>query len=199
MLHNSLPDVSRETSQKIAEYISLLQKWNAAINLISKEDMEEIYSRHINDCISLKNILKKHSPSHVIDIGSGNGMPGIILSLCAPDYRITLNDADQRKCAFLREVIAKLGLSAKVAGARIEHVDITEYDVVITRAFRSISDMLRLLEGKLSGKTLYLMKGEKMAEEIMQAKVNWDFSEHTHKLSLKSYIVRLDNITRKHG
>ncbi|MET0155824.1 MAG: 16S rRNA (guanine(527)-N(7))-methyltransferase RsmG [Rickettsiales bacterium] len=198
MRHNS--NVSCETFSSIAEYILLLRKWNASINLISQNDLDVIFKRHINDCILLKNILEENNPDNILDIGSGNGLPGIILSIAMPERRLYLNDIDKRKSAFLLEVIVKLRLNAEVISLDIRKLDMDKFSVITAKAFTSLVKMLETIKRGWEGKVLYMMKGIKSVQEIEQARQKgWIFDVRIHELSEKSVILCVSNITRKHG
>lgn len=98
-------DVSRETSQRLSALVALLIKWNKAINLVSKDTVGEIWSRHILDSAQIFNLGCK--ASLWADLGSGGGFPGLVVAVLAaekaPHMQIVLVESDQRKAAFLRQ------------------------------------------------------------------------------------------------
>ena len=192
-------NVSRETSDKLTDYISLLKLWNRSINLVCERDLNFLQEKHINDCIHLQNIIQKEGIINIADIGSGNGLPGIIVAIYLPDKHVTLIDVDQRKSAFLREVIAKLQLNASVVNKDVRKIEINAPSIITAKAFKPVSNMLSMLEKTLANNIIYMMKGVKMDDEIEKARENWRFDAKVHTLSDKSYILRLENIERKNG
>ena len=104
---NRLPpdiNVSRETEARIATYVDLLTKWNATINLVSKTSISEVWERHIVDSLQIFNF--GSNSTHWADLGSGGGLPGLVVAILAsekaPNMLVTLVESDQRKAAFLR-------------------------------------------------------------------------------------------------
>lgn len=111
--------VSRET-ERLATYAGLLRKWNPAINLIAASTIDQIEARHIADSLHLVEIAKNAQGSWV-DLGSGGGLPGIVVAIMRPDLELSMVESDQRKGAFLRNAIRELALPhAKVLCKRIE-------------------------------------------------------------------------------
>ena len=99
---------SPETSARLADYRDLLLRWNARINLISAETAAQADQRHIADCAQLQRLLPQGGP--VADIGSGGGLPGMVLAILQPDREFHLVESDKRKAAFLVEASARLTL-----------------------------------------------------------------------------------------
>ena len=99
-------------------YVDLLRKWNATINLVSPADLPRIWTRHIEDCLQLGSIAGP-LPPRAIDLGSGAGFPGLILSI-AFGIEVDLIEQDQRKAAFLREAVMVTGAHARVHATKIE-------------------------------------------------------------------------------
>src|SRR5262245_29718490 len=94
-------NVSRETQESLHQFAALLLRWNRTVNLISRSDEQHLWNRHIDDSLQLLPLMAP-LPSRAIDLGSGAGFPGLVLAL-ASGVRFDLLEADQRKCAFLRE------------------------------------------------------------------------------------------------
>ena len=101
--------VSRETLARLETYAALLLQWNRTINLISRKDEAVLWERHIVDSLALLPVLPQDF-SHAIDLGSGGGLPGIVLAICT-GKPFHLVESDQRKCAFLREAARALDAS----------------------------------------------------------------------------------------
>ena len=105
----SFEDVSHETLEKIKTYLHLLMRWNQSLSLVSGQD--EIWDRHVVDSVQLKNYI--NTSDSVADLGSGNGFPGIILSIII-ENKIDLYEVNQKKASFLRYVSSHLNLSINI-------------------------------------------------------------------------------------
>lgn len=171
---NKLQNVSRETMARLELYVETLLKWNRKINLIGQKTEELVWERHIDDCWRLQEHIPK--ASSIVDLGSGAGLPGLLFSI--GNYEdVTLIESDLKKTAFLKYISGLLFLNTKIIEDRIEkHLDI-QYDCLTARAFASLKDILplayRLL--KKNGKA-FLLKGEKIYEEIDEAQEKYNFS-----------------------
>ena len=131
-------DVSCETMSRLTDYVSLLQKWSRAINLVGANDVNDIWSRHIMDSGQLVNHIPKQA-RHLVDLGSGAGLPAIVAAIMAseliPGLRFTLIESDKRKAAFLREACRQSSISATIRAERAENIEPLNADVVTSRAF----------------------------------------------------------------
>lgn len=167
--------VSRETLLKLQAFEQLVQKWNKRINLISSKSPEDIWSRHIVDCLELVELLPDCAHRYA-DLGSGGGFPGLVVAICRSDLDISLVESDQRKAAFLRTVRRELGLSLDVVQSRIERVDCLQADVITARALAPMNILLEYVEHHTNRQgQAFLMKGEVWQSEVDVAKKNWSF------------------------
>ena len=108
-------DVSREAEEKLSEYVNLLLKWNERINLISKSTEKDVWLRHIIDSAQLKDFL--NNDDVIVDVGTGAGLPGIVLSILGANT--TLIECDSRKVSFLYEVSRILEIHPTIIDDRI--------------------------------------------------------------------------------
>jgi 16S rRNA (guanine527-N7)-methyltransferase len=170
-------NVPRETFLLLERYESLLREWQPTINLVSPADLPELRNRHLVDCLQLHSLLPPQA--EVLDMGSGAGLPGLVLAICG--HRVTLIESDQRKAAFLRHVIGSLGLpGATVHARRIEEVN-RQAPFVTARALASLSDLLSLAAPKLSpGGSCIFPKGKNCDMEIESALRKWVFEVESH-------------------
>ncbi|MCB4810112.1 16S rRNA (guanine(527)-N(7))-methyltransferase RsmG [Methylovorus menthalis] len=138
--------VSEETQQQLLAYLVLLQKWNKVHNLTAVRDPDEMVTLHLLDSLSVLPHVQALSPARLLDVGSGAGLPGIILALCMPDLQVTTIDAVQKKASFMRQAKAELGIANLdvVAGRVEQHQPSQAYDVVISRAFSEITLFIKL-------------------------------------------------------
>ena len=172
-------DVSRETRDRLETYESLLNKWNPAINLVSKSTIEDAWTRHFVDSAQIFDLTPEDT-RHWVDIGSGGGFPGLVVAIMAaearPEMSTTLIESDLRKATFLRTVIRETGISAKVLSERIEKAPPQQADVLSARALASLTDLLGFAERHLSPKGLTVFpKGKSAVDEINAALETWSF------------------------
>lgn len=154
------------TEDALLNYLSLLLKWNAAYNLTSVRDPEQMVIRHLLDSLS---IMPHVHGKTLIDVGTGAGLPGFILALALPDVQVTLLDSNGKKIRFLRQAIADLGVkNAEAVHSRVEEFDKT-FDVVSSRAFATLTDMVNGSAQLLNdGGEFLAMKGLRPVDEIAE-------------------------------
>lgn len=192
-------NVSRETL--LDAYAALLLKWNAKINLIGPATEAHICKRHLEDSSQLVDMIPNTAKT-LVDLGSGAGLPGLVIAIHRPDLSVTLVERDQRKCAFLNEVKARLELS----NVQVKAIDVAvlneTYDVVTARALASLSELLAMSE-KLVGQGAIAIfpKGVGAEKELAEAREKWVF-ESTQKPSATqegASIISISKLSRKEG
>ena len=160
-----LLNVSRETIEKFQAYLTLLEKWQRRINLVSNSTLAEAWQRHILD----SGQLAAHYPpqtKHILDVGSGAGFPGLVLAIMG-GVTVDLVESDQRKAVFLSTVIRELGLPAKVHNQRIETMPNLRPDVITARALASVPKLLNLIGTQLHPDCACLfLKGASVKDEL---------------------------------
>ena len=194
-------DVSRETLDNLKIYVSLIEKWNPRINLVSKTSLSHIWTRHIWDSAQLFEIVDKGKLW--ADLGSGGGLPAIVLAILAKETRPELDfhliESDQRKCAFLRTCIREIGLNAMVTTVRIEKLHPMTADIVSARALADLEGLLAFSERHLKeGGISIFPKGETWKKEIADAEENWSFEYEEIKSNTNpnAAILKIWNIER---
>ena len=174
-------NVSRETYDKLRAYQALIQKWNPSINLVAKSTLSDVWNRHIIDSAQVYFAASDERSSVWTDIGSGGGLPGIVIATLAQgedrQTNVTMVESDKRKSVFLRTTIRELGLSnAKVTNERIESAQIQISDIVSARALAPLTDLFTLSQGfSNQNTTLLFQKGKNWASEIEIAQNHWSF------------------------
>src|SRR5690554_1047925 len=160
-------DLNETQVERLLAYHQLLVKWNRAYNLTAVRDPQEMISRHLVDSLS---ILPWIGSGRLLDVGSGPGLPGIPLAICRPDIDVTTLDSNGKKTRFQVQVKAELGLdNLTVINGRVEAVKAEPFDMVISRAFASIADMLQLSGHLAAEQGVFLaMKGLYPEDEIEQ-------------------------------
>ena len=171
--------VSRETSDKLAQFAQLVEKWTAKINLISKPSIPHIWDRHIRDSVQLY----QHAPigNHWVDLGSGGGFPAIVLALMSQQdgrqTKFTLVESDQRKCVFLRTAIRELGLDASVINDRIEKIAPLNADILSARALANLKMLVGFADVHLAEDGVALFpKGSNWEAEDVDARNVWQYT-----------------------
>ena len=136
--------VSRETLARLESYADLLIRWTKAVNLVSRDSLHDLWRRHMFDSAQLLPLLPEVAEDRrrvVLDLGSGGGFPGMVLSILGAGD-VHLVESDQRKVMFLREVAREVGSDAHIHGVRIEQLPRFRADVVTARAFAPLEKIL---------------------------------------------------------
>lgn len=173
-------DVSRETLDALRQFATLLTKWNPAINLVARSTLDDLWDRHILDSAQLARFLFQQ-PKTWLDLGSGGGLPGVVLAVIARDVapltRFHLVDSDQRKCTFLRQAGRELGLkNVHVHSLRIEELPPMNADIVSARALSALSVLCRYAERHLATDGFAIFpKGAAFSNEVSEARAKWQF------------------------
>ncbi|MGH1464043.1 MAG: 16S rRNA (guanine(527)-N(7))-methyltransferase RsmG [Cognatishimia sp.] len=195
-------DVSRETLERLELLAELLEKWNSRINLVSRSTMSDLWDRHILDSAQLFQ-LAPNTGDHWLDIGSGGGFPGLVISILnagqGNPWRITMIESDIRKCTFLRTVLRETGVQATVITDRIEKVAGQEADVLSARALAELTKLNEFGEIHLkSSGTALFPKGNQWKKELESAQKSWKFNyEAINSETQKgSVILKIEGITR---
>lgn len=134
---------------RLLSYLSLLQKWNRTYNLTALRAPEEMLSHHLADCLAVLPALRRQvgqaglGTPRLLDVGSGGGLPGVVLAIAEPAWQVTCVDAVAKKAAFVQQVAAELGLpNLRAQQARVEALA-GHYDVIVSRAFATLPDFTR--------------------------------------------------------
>jgi 16S rRNA (guanine527-N7)-methyltransferase len=171
--------VSRETMERLGSYLALLERWQKAINLVGRSTLDDPWRRHVLDSAQLARFLPERQGG-VADLGSGAGLPGIILAIMGTP-NVHLVEADRRKAQFLREAARHLGLAnVTVHRARIETLAMT-VGAVTSRALAPLPALLRLAAPLLApGGRLVLLKGRNVETELAEAEHAWAMRTALH-------------------
>ena len=168
-----------DAPEKLIAYLELLAKWNKTYNLTAIRDPLQAVSHHLLDSLAVLRELQDRSGA-LADVGSGGGLPGIPLAIAEPARSVTLNDANEKKGAFLRQAIIELGLdNAAVHVGRAEDWRPAErFAIVVTRGFASLVDFLAACRHLVApAGVLAAMKGVYPGEEIAQVPAGCDCRE----------------------
>lgn len=195
-------NVSRETLDRLRAFENIVLKWTSKINLVSRQDREVIWDRHILDSLQIYDVAPDIF-SHWVDIGSGGGFPGVVVAILSeashPQSKITMIESDARKAAFLRAALRETGAKGVVINDRIENVPPQNADVISARALTELSGLMDLAYPHMSaGGTCIFPKGAKWRTELSEAKSKWMFDHMvaTSNLDPSAAILSIKELSR---
>ena len=168
----ALPGLPPGTLARLEAYVALLAKWTPTINLVAAADRAHLWSRHVLDSLRLLPLIPPGT-ARGIDLGSGAGLPGLVLAIAA-GIPFDLVESDRRKAAFLMEAQRATGAPVQVHCVRIEAAALPPAPLVTARALAPLGTLLGLATPLLAADGLALFpKGARAAEELAQARQDW--------------------------
>ena len=171
--------VSRETFEKLEAYVALLREESARQNLVSAATLTDVWSRHILDSAQLVRF-EPHSGASWVDIGSGAGLPGIVIA-CLVEGPVTLVEPRRLRADFLHKAAESLQLRVNIVCAKAERVA-GQYDVITARAVANLRDLLKLSQHLSTRKTVWaLPKGRNARGELAEAQRSWQGVFHVER------------------
>lgn len=196
-------NVSRETVERLQDYVALLKKWNKRINLVARRSANEVWQRHIEDSAQIL----KCAPLPVerwLDLGSGGGLPGLVVAIIGASsgqiQQVTLVESDTRKAVFLGEVSRILGLNTVILNERIESIPAQNANVISARALADLPALFDLsIRHATAGATYIFPKGATHRDEIRRAMESWTFDVIVHPSVTEpdAAILVVRNLARK--
>ena len=188
-LHGPLTEVLAEAGLPVAPevldtllgYLDLLQRWNATYNLTAVRDPHDMLRQHLADCLAVVGPMARQLDSaiddagrsapcslRVLDVGSGGGLPGVVLAVMFPYWQVVCVDTVGKKAAFIRQVAAELGLrNLGAEHARVKALNGGPFDVITSRAFASLVDFTQLSRKSLAPQGVWMaMKGKLPTDEL---------------------------------
>ena len=158
-----------EQVAQLLNYLDLIQKWNKVYNLTALRDAGEMLTHHLLDSLAVVEPLRRQTGGgacSLLDVGSGAGLPGVVIAICCPEIRVDCVDTVAKKAAFLQQVGVALKLSnLQSLHARVEKLA-GPYDVICSRAFASLADFVSWSDAALAAQGVWMaMKGRRPAEE----------------------------------
>ncbi len=199
-------NVSRETMARLTDYVGLLGKWQKKINLIGPATLPHIWTRHMADCAQIFERAKLENGDGRgiwLDLGSGAGFPGLVVALLLADQQentqescVHLVEADRRKAAFLRTIIAQTTAPARVHAMRIEVLiakppsELKNVNFITARALAPLQELLSYVVPFCNSSTVALLsKGRAWQEELTAAQQMW-------KLQVQDFVSCTDPMAR---
>lgn len=160
--------------RQIADYLALLQRWNKTYNLTALRDPAQMFTHHLADCLTalppLQRALGDRQAQQgltLLDVGSGGGLPGVLIAILCPNLQVSCVDTVGKKAAFIRQAGAELGLrNLRAEHARVEQLP-GHYHFITSRAFATLADFVALTRNRLAADGLWMaMKGKQPDDEI---------------------------------
>jgi len=162
-------ETSPRQTQALLDYLALLQRWNATFNLTAVRDPQAMLIQHLADCLAVVRPVQRELPTgRLLDVGSGGGLPGVVLAIMLPTLSVTCVDAVGKKAAFIRQVASTLALpNLHALHARVEKLQGEPFDLITSRAFASLADFIALTAPLLAPKGRWVaMKGKAPTAEL---------------------------------
>lgn len=168
------PNLEEFQISQFGQLEKLYKEWNAQINVVSRKDIDELYLRHVIHSLGIAKVQSFEPKSHILDIGTGGGFPGIPLAILFPEVDFYLVDSIGKKIKVVNEVVKALNLkNVKASHSRAEDVK-GEFDFIVSRAVTNMNDFVKWTRGKIKKKSkhelkngiLYL-KGGNLKEELI--------------------------------
>jgi 16S rRNA (guanine527-N7)-methyltransferase len=156
--------------QHLLDYAALIQKWNKVYNLTALRDPADMLTHHLLDSLTAIAPLRRHTqgqPVRVLDVGSGGGLPGVVLAICMPELNVSCVDTVAKKAAFVQQVAVSLKLpNLRGVHARVESLT-DPYQIICSRAFASLPDFVTWSRSALADGGVWMaMKGKHPQGEI---------------------------------
>ena len=196
--------VSRETITSLKQYEDLLVKANKSLNLVGNSTINQIWIRHFLDSVQVIDFVDKND-QNLVDLGSGAGLPGLVLAIAAKDRKLTfkvkLIEKSPKKVKFLKDTVRVLNLNVEVLQQNIldEQIKFFE-DVFVARAFKPLKTILQLIHNKANNwKKIIIFLGKTGKNELLQASKSWDieYKQRVSVTSNDSTVIEINRLIKK--
>ena len=189
--------LSDDQQAKLLRFVDLLNKWNKAFNLTAVREPADMVVRHLLDSLA---VLPHVSEESLLDVGTGAGIPGIPLAICRPEQALTLVDSNGKKTRFVKQAAQELGLvNVEVVQSRVEQYRMSSPQV-ISRAFASLPDMVRMTAHLLApGGRLLAMKATPTDVEMAGLRSSWNIEHIPLTVPMLDEPRQLVVLSRKDG
>ena len=173
-------DVSRETCDRLALFVELLERWNRRVNLVSKQSLSDLWRRHLADSAQLRDMIPPYDGA-LVDVGSGAGFPGLVLAIIGL-RNVHLVESNAKKCAFLREAVRITGCAAVVHNVRLggngnAPAGLLKAGIVTARAVSPLVKLLDIVYPIVYDRTYCIFpKGAQAENELKAAREKWHFA-----------------------
>lgn len=171
------PDLTETQIEQFSKLHELYVDWNAKINVISRKDIDELYTRHVLHSLGIAKVIQFNPGASVLDVGTGGGFPGIPLAILFPETNFYLIDVIAKKIKVVNEVAKGLGLKNVRAEQKRAELVKEEFDFIVSRAVTNMSDFVKWIKDKTKKNSTHEMKngilylkGGDLAEELADYK-----------------------------
>ena len=201
-----LPNVSRETLRELKDFSKSILNKNKKINLISLSTEKSINTRHIYDSAQTIDFINKNDIKVCTDLGSGAGLPSIVLGILMkskkPDFKVIFYEKSYHKSNFLKEMVKKFKLEAKICKKNIFKEKNLVTDVIICRAFKPLPVIFEIATKNFKNFkyiVIYLGKSGKKILKDVSMRWNFDLEQMKSLTSEESSVVKISNLKKKNG
>ena len=146
------PDITEEQRRQFEALADLYTSWNSKINVISRKDIDNLYSHHVLHSLSIARFVKWKPGTRILDFGTGGGFPGIPLAIMFPDCQFKLIDRTGKKIRVVNEVAQAIGLKNVVAEQLSGEEEKAQYDFVVSRAVMPLPDLVKIIKKNVNRK-----------------------------------------------
>ena len=196
--------VSRETITSLKKYEDLLVKANKSLNLVGNSTINQIWIRHFLDSVQVIDFIDKND-KNLVDLGSGAGLPGLVLAIAAKDRKLTfkvkLIEKSPKKVKFLKDTVRVLNLNVEVLQQNILDGKAKFFeDVFVARAFKPLKTILQLIHNKANNwKKIIIFLGKTGKNELLQASKSWDieYKQRVSVTSNDSTVIEINRLIKK--
>jgi len=177
IVFNYFPELTEVQIEQFKLLEELYKDWNQKINVVSRKDIDELYVRHVLHSLGIAKILRFKPGSHILDVGTGGGFPGIPLAILFPETHFTLVDSIGKKIKVVQEVVEGLELhNVRAIHSRVEELD-QQFDFIVSRAVAAMPTFVHWVKGKIKKKSVHslrngilYLKGGNLEEELKNYK-----------------------------
>ena len=169
--------VTAAQARQLTQFLDLLQRWNATYNLTAVRGRADMLSHHLADCLAVvEAVRRRQATGRLLDVGSGGGLPGVVLAICLPQWEVHCVDTVGKKAAFIRQVAGTLALpNLQAHHTRVEALKVPPFDLITSRAFATLALFVRLTSRHLKPQGVWMaMKGREPAEELAELPTDID-------------------------
>ena len=202
----NIQNVSRETLEELNNYSLSIVSKNKEINLISSSTEKSINTRHIIDSAQIIDFINKNDVKVCTDLGSGAGLPGIVLAILMkpkkPEFKVIFYEKSYHKSNFLKEISEKFKLNTQIYQKNIFEQENLQTDIIISRAFKPLPVIFEIaFKNFKKFKYIILFLGKSGKEILIEAAKKWkfDYEEKKSLTSDESLVVKISNLQKKNG
>ena len=178
----------------LLHYEKEIKAFNKKMNLIGRATEKKIWVRHFCDSAKVFKEVERFSPIKqdnlsICDVGTGAGLPGIVLAIMAKggrrDFNFVLIDSNRRKCLFIEHIVQNMGLKCEIINDRVENIPF-KYDIIVSRAYASLDKLLKNTYRMLSKKSMYILpRGKSWRQELTIIKKKWNYEVNIVKNNIE--------------